>query len=127
MGRQLNPHPCDHVNPLHHDDDDHDIDDHDDDHDDDDDDYDDYDDDDDNLTQTLNESTIFSSVFQFEHFNIGRARLKAGGVCWFVSILVIFYWHIGSPDISLAYWQYSSGVLYRIYAPIPPSQTIDTQ
>ena len=59
------------------------------------------------------ERSFFSSVFQFEHFNIYRVGLK--GVCWFVSILVIFYWDIGRPDISLAYWQSRVGELCIVY------------
>ena len=38
------------------------------------------------------------------------ARLKAPGVCWFVSILVIFYWHIGGGPIF--HWHIGSAVSY---------------
>ena len=55
-------------------------------------------------------------IWAFQYIS-GRARLK--GVCWFVSILVIFYWDIGRPDISLAYWQSAGSciVYMRRYQP----------
>ena len=66
----------------------------------------------------------FFNLLQFEHFNIGSARLKAPGVCWFVSILVIFYWDIGAWQIF--HWHIGRPGSCIVYAPIQASTTIDT-
>ena len=66
----------------------------------------------------------FFNLLQFEHFNIGSARLKAPGVCWFVSILVIFYWDIGASQIF--HWHIGRPGSCIVYAPIQASTTIDT-